>query len=311
MLPIGKTVSLEVLRTVPMGLILGDASHEVDDEVLLPGRYVPESTSTGDILEVFLYTDSEDRPIATTERPFVEADQFACLRVVSATSTGVFLDWGLEKDLLLPFRSQLGRSRPEDFVVVRVLTDAISGRPVATQQVERFMEQPPEDLRQGQPVEVLIYEETELGYKAIVDSRFGGLLYHDPAQSEIEIGASGTGYVQQIRPDGKINLTLSPTGRAGLDDARAILLDALVEAGGHLDLHDRSQPEEIQRILGLSKKAFKRAVGGLYRERSLRINESSIELIESAEKLSAPTSEKDPLRELEMKTETGQGSESP
>ena len=156
-----------------MGVILGSA----DDEVLLPKRYVPEQTAPGDIVEVFLYTDSEDRPIATTERPLAQADEFACLRVASVNPTGAFLDWGLPKDLLLPFRSQLQRVRPDQQVVVRVLCDPISQRPVATARLERFLEPPPADLREGQPVELMVYEETDLGGKAIVNSRFGGLLY--------------------------------------------------------------------------------------------------------------------------------------
>jgi predicted RNA-binding protein (virulence factor B family) len=275
MFEIGKTASLEVLRVVPMGLILGSAEHEV----LLPKRYVPVGTSPGDVIEVFVYIDSENRPIATTEKPLAEADQFACLRVVSVSETGAFLDWQLPKDLLLPFRSQLQRVRPEERVVVRVLIDSISGRPVATAMVERFLEPPPDDLREGQAVQLMVYEETDLGTKAIVDDHFEGLLYRDTGDRRLEMGWTGTGYVQRIRDDGKIDLTLVPSGRAGIDEARETLLEALQNAGGRLELTDRSPPEEIRRKLGLSKKAFKRAVGGLYRKRQIRIGDSSIELV--------------------------------
>jgi uncharacterized protein len=277
MLQIGKTASLEVLRTVPMGLILGSG----ESEVLLPNRYVPAGSSPGDRIEVFLYTDSEDRPIATTEKPLAEADEFAALRVVSVTRTGAFLDWGLPKDLMLPFRYQVRRVAPQERVVVRVLCDRVSGRPVATAKVEGFLERPPEDLRTGQAVDLLIYEETDLGSKAIVDGRFGGLVYHELGKLGIEVGTAIRGYIQQIRSDGKIDLTLTPSGKAGIDDAREKLVAALDAAGGRLELSDRSEPEEIRRLLGLSKKAFKRAVGTLYRERRIRIEESSIEWVGS------------------------------
>jgi len=278
MLEIGKTASLAVLRAAPMGLILGSAGHEV----LLPTRYVPEGASPGDVLEVFVYTDSEDRPIATTEQPLARADEFACLRVVAVNRTGAFLDWGLPKDLLLPFRSQLKPVQPGQRVVVRVLRDPVSGRPVATEKTERFLEASPEGLREGQAVELLIYEETDLGYKAIVDGRFGGLVHRESAGDALEIGSSTTGYVQRVRDDGKVDLMLTRSGKEAIRDAREVLLEALVRAGGRLALGDRSPPEEIRRTLGLSKKAFKRAVGALYRERRIRLGDASIELAELA-----------------------------
>jgi predicted RNA-binding protein (virulence factor B family) len=146
--------------------------------------------------------------------------------------------------------------------------------------VERFLEPPTADIREGQAVELLVYEETDLGSKAIIDGRFGGLLYHEPDGLGPEIGSSTMGYIQRIRADGKIDLTLVPSGKAGIDQSRETLLKALQSAGGRLELSDRSQPDAIQSTLGLSKKAFKRAVGVLYRERRIRIGETSIELID-------------------------------
>jgi hypothetical protein len=278
MLEIGKTVSLEVLRTAPMGLILGSG----EDEVLLPSRYVPSGTSVGDAVEVFLYTDSEDRPIATTEKPLAQADEFACLSVVSVNSTGAFLDWGLPKDLLLPFRYQLHPLREGQRLVVRVMLDKLSGRPVATAKIERFLKPPPEGLCKGQAVKLLIYEETDLGCKAIVDDLFTGLLYREPGDRRLTVGGSSLGYVQRVRSDGKVDLMLTPGGRAGMDSARETLLQALLAAGGRLELGDRSTPDDIRRTVALSKKAFKRAAGALYRERRVRISDTSIELIESS-----------------------------
>jgi len=205
MFEIARTTSLEVLREVPMGLIIGSDGREV----LLPKQFVPDGTQLGDWVEVFLYTDSEDRPIATTQKPFVQAGEFAGLRVVSVNPTGAFLDWGLPKDLLLPFRLQREPVRVGQRVAVRVDCDSVSGRPVANAKVERFLESPPENLREGQAVDLLVYEETDLGSKAIVDGRFGGLLYRDAGEHRLEVGASGRGYIHRIRPDGKLDLTLS------------------------------------------------------------------------------------------------------
>ncbi len=276
MLEIGRTVTLRVLRNAPMGLILGKG----EDEVLLPARYVAGDVVPGDSIEVFLYTDSEDRPVATTEKPLASAGEFACLRVVSVTANGAFLDWGLPKDLLLPFGSQLERVQPEQTVVVRVLLDRVSGRPVASAKLQRYLESPPDDLREGQSIVWMVFDETELGSKAIVDGRFEGLFYREPGTRGPERGTSGTGYIRRIREDGKIDLSLVPSGQAGIDRARETLLEALQSAGGRIELGDKSDPAEIRRLLGLSKKAFKRAAGALYREHRVRIGDTSIELLD-------------------------------
>ena len=276
MLDICKTVTLEILRTAPMGLILGD----YDGEVLLPTRYVPEGVAPGDEIEVFLYTDSEDRPIATTEKPLAQADEFACLRVVSVTKTGAFLDWGLPKDLLLPFAYQVHPVSADERVVVRVLLDEVSQRPVATAKFQRYVDLPPEDLREGQAIEWMVFEETDLGSKAIVNGEFEGLFYGATGEPGLKRGDTGSGYVQRIRDDGKIDLSRTPSGLAGIDNARDVLLEALRQADGKLELGDRSDPNEIRSTLGLSKKAFKRAAGALYRERKVRVEDHSIELIE-------------------------------
>jgi predicted RNA-binding protein (virulence factor B family) len=283
MLEVARSASLEVLRKTPTGVMLGWPG----DEVFLPARNVRDGISPGDFVDVFLYLDSEDRLTATTDSPLAEADEFASLRVVAVSSTGAFLDWGLPKDLLLPFRMQLHPVLPEERIVVRVLVDSVSGRPIATTLVERFLEPTPDWLREGQAVELLAYEETELGTKAIIDGRFGGLLYHEPGRPGLEPGHSETGYIQRIRDDGKIDLSLAPSGKVAIEYSREIILEALAKAGGRLDLGDRSEPEAIREKLGLSKKAFKRAIGALYRERRIKIAETSIELIDQSHVRSA------------------------
>ncbi len=275
LLEIARWSSLEVLRVVPMGLILGSA----EAEVLLPKRYVPAGALPGDVLDVFVHMDSEDRPIATTDSPLAQADEFACLRVASVTQIGAFLDWGLPKDLLLPFGSQLSRIRPEQHVVVRVLCDPVSGRPVATARVEKFLEPPPAELRAGQTVELLIYEETELGCKAIVNASFGGLIHCGPGVARPDVGSTPVGYIGSVRPDGKVDLSLNPVGKIAANEARDTLLAVLKQGEGRLELCDTSDPEDIRREVGLSKKAFKRAIGALYRERLITLGDSHIELV--------------------------------
>ena len=276
-LAIAETVELQILRKAPMGLILGTD----EDEVLLPKAVVPDGAEIGETLSVFVYTDSEDRPIATTQSPLAQADEFACLRVIEVGSKGAFLDWGLPKDLFLPFRSQVGPVVPNHSVIVYVEVDRISQRPVATMKVEGHLNPPPEGLREGQGVDLLIYDETELGCKAVVDGDYAGLLHFDDrGRVPPEIGSACRGYIAKVRSDGKINLTLQASGREGADRAQETLRAALQDAGGQLPLTDKSPPLEIQSAVGLSKKAFKRAVGALYKAREIRLGDSSIELIQ-------------------------------
>jgi predicted RNA-binding protein (virulence factor B family) len=279
-LPIGRSVQLPVLRAAPPGLIL-DAEG---CELLLPNKYAPEGAAPGDRIDVFIYTDSEDRPVATTQKPFAQADEFACLRVKAVNATGAFLDWGLDKDLLLPVSQQAWRINKAGVkLVVRVYCDAASQRMVASSKLNRFLTDPPPSLREGQEVKCLLYERTDLGWNAIVDGRFAGLL-HVETKSKAgtrdrgpDLGQRRTAWVQKIRSDGKVNLTLTPSGARASEKARYAVLDALRTRGGRLPLGDKSDPEEIRAILGLSKKAFKRAIGGLFKERLIAVSDESIE----------------------------------
>ena len=284
MLELGKISSLAITRAVPMGVMLRSA----EEEVLLPARFVPDDAEPGDRIDVFLYRDSEDRPIATTERPKALVDEFASLRVVSVNATGAFLDWGLPKDLLLPFQMQREPVSCDEHVVVRVLLDSVSERLVASTFVERFLDPPPKSLREGQAVNLMAYEETELGSKTIVNQRFGGLLYYDSDENRsgrhLELGRSDTGYVKRIRSDGKIDLSLAQSGQTAIETAREVILEALAKSGGRLELGDRSEPEAIRSALGMSKKAFKRAVGALYRERKIIVEAASIQLTDKIKK---------------------------
>jgi predicted RNA-binding protein (virulence factor B family) len=283
---------LTVRRIVEPGAVLG----RDDFEVLLPRKEVPPALAVDDVIEVFLYRDSEDRPIATTRTPRAQAGRFACLEVKDVTRFGAFLDWGLDKDLLLPFAAQAYPIRERGRrIVVYVSRDPISGRMMAATKFNRRFASPPADLRPGQPVELLPYERTDLGFNAIVDQSFKGLIHHDDAGPPPSIGETVTGYVQRIREDGLVDLSLRPSGLRASRLARDEVLEALRAAGGRLDLGDASPPEAIRERLGISKKAFKKAIGGLYREGLIAMTDDSIRLRdEVSTRASSPQSDPDP-----------------
>lgn len=275
---IGQYNTLRVLREALPGLYL-DAGEL--GEVLLPKRYIPEGTNPGDKLKVFLYRDSEDRLIATTEAPFATAGEFALLRVVSVDrQIGAFLDWGLSKDLLLPIREQKRPVAVGDWVVVHVLVDPRTGRIVASTRLDRFLNRTEPLYDDGQPVNLLVVGETPLGFKAIVENAHSGLLYHSDLTVPVGIGQQLEGFVRTIREDGKIDLSLNPSGYKRIAPLTKRILETLKANDGRIDLDDQSSPEAIRAVFGVSKKAFKQALGALYRQRRIQFLKQGIELLE-------------------------------
>lgn len=273
---LGKRNELRVLRIASQGLYL-DAQNFGD--VLIPNCFVPPGTGVADILDVFLYCDSDDRLIATTQKPFVEVGEFCSLQVVSADDRfGAFLDWGLNKDLLLPIREQEQSLRAGDWVVVFVRVDEISGRIVATQRLHRHLNLTAPTYRQGEKVELIILEEHDLGYSAIVAGAHKGLLYHTDLRVKLYTGQKLEGYVKTVREDGKIDLALDPAGYSRVAPLADKILTLLKEKGGRLDLCDESSPEAVREQLGVSKKSFKQAVGRLLKERAIVLVEGGIAL---------------------------------
>ena len=276
MLKIGNTNTLTVTRVSNFGLYLNSSQGEI----LLPNRYVTPSMEVGHPLEVFVYTDSEDRLVCVTDRPLAQVGEFAALRVKEATSFGAFLDWGLEKDLLLPFKEQLNPVRTGDTVVVRVCLDPRTQRVIAVAKLQPFFQRDTSPLREKQEVPILVFQETDLGYKVLVDQRYEGLVYRNEVFKPLRTGESQTAYIKKIRTDGKLDISLQPVEVvAGIDASRETVLQKLTEAEGYLPYHDKSDPHEIQRAFGLSKKAFKRAVGGLYRDQQITLEEEGIRLV--------------------------------
>lgn len=275
---VGERVSLEVLRETRIGLFL-DGGSELG-EVLLPRREMPASWELGERVEVFLYCDSEDRPVATSKHPKVMPGEFGVLKVVASTGVGAFLDWGLPKDLLLPFGEQKSRIEVDRSVVVRVHVDEASGRIIATQRLGRFLNQERPMLNPGQEVDLLLYGKTELGYKAIINDQYAGLLFANEVFRRLHLGERTKGYVVQVRADWKVDLSLYPPGRARVEEMEGRILTELRERGGSWDLCDSSPPEAIHAALGISKKVFKRATGALFRKRMIAIEEDGIRLLE-------------------------------
>ena len=277
MIDIGKRNKLIVVKDAPPGLYL-DAGEK--GEILLPGRYIPRGTVPGDTLDVFVYLDSENRLVATTETPLAMVGDFASLEVVGVNpSVGAFLDWGLAKDLLLPFREQLTPVYTGDRVVVYVYLDEKSQRIVATTRLHRYLNYPSPTYKPGHPVEFLIFGRTPAGYKAIVENMHRGLLYKNNLSGPLQMGQKVKGFVQAVRPDGKIDLSLDIIRHKLVAPLTEQILKALEENGGQIAYDDESSPQVIREIFGVSKKAFKQTLGALYKARRINFTKPGIELV--------------------------------
>ncbi|QIL77126.1 MULTISPECIES: S1 RNA-binding domain-containing protein [Hymenobacter] len=261
MLALGDYNELEVARAVDFGLYLTSD----DGDLLLPIKYVPEGTQIGDRLRVFVYRDSEDRLIATTLEPLARVGEFAALTVKDVSSNGAFLEWGLEKDLFLPYRNQRQALRVGQRATVYVYLDENSDRIVASSKWEKYLPHAEFPGQVGDQVELFVAQDTDLGYTVIVNGAYLGLLYHNEIFRPLRLGDRPTGYVRQIRPDGKLDISLQKVGYDEALDATETILTALRASGGTLPLSDKSEPDDIYRRLGMSKKVFKKALGTLYK----------------------------------------------
>ncbi|MBI5425042.1 MAG: GntR family transcriptional regulator [Opitutae bacterium] len=274
---LGKINRLRIVRFAQPGYYLDGGSH---GEILLPSRYIPAGTKPGDEIDVMVYRDTEDRLVATTDKPLACAGEFAALRVVSLTPRiGVFLDWGLEKDLLLPIREMSGPVQPGDKVVVLVMVDPHTDRLVATARFNRFLDRTPPRYHEGESVRLLVASRSPIGYNMVINHAHRGLLYHTDVAKPLAIGDWVEGYVRAIRPDGKIDLALGKAGYRRIAALTDQILEALEAKGGQLPYGDNSIPEEIREAFGVSKKAFKQAIGALYRERKIVIEPNRIRLV--------------------------------
>lgn len=277
MVKIGDYNKLEVVKSLDFGMYLDGKEL---GEILLPLKYIPEGSEVGDELEVFLYLDSEDRLIATTLKPYATVGEFACLEVVSENKVGAFLDWGLAKDLLVPFREQRAEMRPGGWYIVYVYYDQESGRIAASAKLDKFLNNTPVEYEFNEEVDLMVVQETDLGYKVIVNNQHSGLLYHNEVFiDDIRKGDLLTGYVKHIRADEKLDISLQKQGYVAVDDVSQRILDALNRVGGKLPLSDKSSADDILKAFNCSKKSFKKAIGALYKSKLITITPTSIELV--------------------------------
>lgn len=275
MIEIGKYNTLTVVKVVDFGVYLDGGEW---GEILMPKEYVPENCSPDDEVRVFIYFDSEDRIVATTEEPAVQVGEFAFLKVVAVSGIGAFLNWGLRKDLLVPFREQRDPMVEGRSYLVYVYVDKASDRIVASAKIDKYLDQVFPDYEPKQEVDLLVARKTDLGYAVIVNQAHWGLVYGNDVFQPLRIGQKLKGYVKRVREDEKIDVVLQPAGFAKIEGLAGMVLEKLKDYGGVLDLSDKSSPEEIYRVLGCSKKNYKKALGTLLKQGLIEIGESEVRL---------------------------------
>lgn len=276
MLELGKYNKLKVARKVDFGVYLDDGSET--GEILLPKRYVPKGCHIGDELEVFVYLDQEERPVATTEKPLAEVGDFCYLRVAWINEFGAFLDWGLMKDVFCPFREQKLRMIQDQSYIVHLHVDEESYRIMASAKVERYLSKERPSYQQNDEVQLLVWQKTDLGFKVIVDNKYQGLIYDNEIFRNIHSGNKLRGYVKTVRPDGKLDISLQKVGREQTLDFSERLYEYLARHDGYCPFTDKSDAQAIYDEFHVSKKVFKRAVGDLYRQRLITLAPDGIEL---------------------------------
>ena len=268
---LGEYNKLMINRFVDFGAYLID---EQGNEVLLPKRYLSGEEELDDYLEVFVYNDSDNRPVATTERPFATVGQFCLMRVKAVNAIGAFLDWGLvAKDLLVPFREQRVRMQAGRSYIVYVYLDPSSERIVASAKLDKFLGNTLPDYYHRQKVDVLITQQLEIGYRVILDGKFWGMIYNNELYQQVNIGEHHIGFIKQVRDDGKIDVTLAKIEKMRIDDVADDILNYLQQNGGSMALNDKSSPKEILRTFNCSKKDFKKALGLLYKQHKVSLGD--------------------------------------
>ena len=274
-LRMGQYNRLKVIKQLDFGIYLDG----YEDEILMPTQYVPADVEIGDFLDVFIYRDSEDRVIATSLEPYGTVGEFAYLTVNAATPLGVFLDWGLPKDLFVPFKQQRENMVVGKSFLVFIHLDTQTDRIVASAKIERFLEEDVSELSDGMQVDLLPYEYTDMGIKALINQRYMGVLYRDEVFKPIELGKPTTGFIKKIRSDQKVDLALTEQSYNRIEGSKSDLYEKLLAANGFLPFTDKSDPALITRTFGMSKKDFKKAVGGLLKEKKIILKEDGIHAI--------------------------------
>ncbi|MET7254083.1 CvfB family protein [Dyadobacter fermentans] len=276
MLFIGKYNYLTIERVTSVGMFLSDVEGE---EVLLPNQYITDDMQVGDQIKVFVYLDSEDRPVATTQTPKIIRNEFAFLEVKDVSEYGAFLDWGLIKDLFVPFREQPKPMEIGEWHVVFLYLDQKSQRLLASAKIDKFLESERLTVAEGDEVDLLVWQKTDLGYNVVVNQYHKGLIYANEVFQPLQIGDSLKGYVKKIREENKLDISLQKTGYEVVEPVAKQILEEVRRGKGFLNLSDSSSPEDIYNRLKISKKVFKKAIGGLYKQGIIRITDDGIYLV--------------------------------
>jgi predicted RNA-binding protein (virulence factor B family) len=276
MIRIGEYNTLTILRETEPGLYLGDEEENV---VLLPHRYKPETFEIGDALEVFVYLDFEERPVATNLTPYVHLNDFGYLHCSDVNEFGAFMDWGLQKQLFVPFKEQARPMKVGNWYIVYLYLDDQTNRLVGSSKTNRYVDNEHVVLEKYQEVQLLVTHITELGANVIIEGKHSGLIHNDDIFEDIRTGDRIKGYVKKVREDNKVDVVLQAPGYRSIEPNANFILDELTAAGGFLPLHDKSDPDTIKNEMGMSKKSFKRAIGTLYREKQITIKADGIAII--------------------------------
>jgi len=274
MIEIGTRLSLEIIKRVPFGFYLKYNRYEI----LLPQKYTNDMMKVGDMVDVTLYTDSNDKPIATTLVPKAYANSFASLTVTDVNSVGAFVDIGLEKHILVPKSMQSSNLQIGNNYIFYLYADKLSNRLIATEKLEKFLEKRFIDLEQNQEVDLLVYKRTPMGYKVVINNLYSGMIYNNEVFQHIKVGYANSGYVKLVREDNKIDISLQPIGVDNLLAAKESIMNKLEQSKGELNLHDGSSSEMIKEKLGMSKKTFKRAIGMLLKDELITLENESIRI---------------------------------
>lgn len=277
MIEIGKYNNLTVLRSTSVGLFLGNDSGE---DVLLPLKYCPENVTIGDKIDVFVYRDGEERKIATNLIPKIFLHEFALLEVTDEARVGTFVDWGMEKNLLVPFKEQRMRMEKGRWYIVYLDIDKETDRLFASNKVEKYLNNDVLTIKEGEKVDILILRQTDIGYSVIINNKHTGLIFDNEIFKRLNIGEKHIGYVKKIREDNKVDISLHPIGFENSNDPNCeIIYQALSVNDGFLPITDKSSPEEIYTEFGISKKAYKKAIGTLYKQKKIELLADGIKLI--------------------------------
>lgn len=274
---IGKFSKLKIARLTEFGFFLEDKEG---NEVLLPNAYISDNMKVDDEIEVFIFKDSEDRIVASTKEPLIKLNEFAVLKTNDVNTFGAFMEWGYPKELLVPYSEQKTNFRVGNKYLVYLFKDSKTNRLVGSNRAERFLDNDLSEIEEGQKVNILVYDEIEFGFQAIIENKYKGLVFRSDIHKDIEIGDNTDAYIKTIRDDGKIDLALEPIGyRNSIDKTTQQILDAIKKYEGKLMLNDKSPADKIKIELGMSKKAFKRGIGNLYKQKYIDFIEGGIKLI--------------------------------